>query len=312
MRAIIVAGAFAVATVPAVAADFPSRPVEVVIPFAQGGGTDQVGRALAEYMQNHLGGDMYASNREGGSGAVGFRHGADAEPDGHVITMLVTTLTTAPHTIEGYPVTYADFEPICLISAPPVVMSVKADGDIQSVEDLVAKAQEGGRTLTFGTAGPGSYTHLAGVAFTQAAGIEGRFVPHQGSSPVLTATYGGHIDVALSEAAEAMPWNADNRLKTLAVFDDSPVPGLDAPTAQDQGYNVQVGAFRGIGAPRGTPSDTMGILIEACRATTEDAAFQDHMATLGVEVDPIFGEDFGSWLAGQHETFASAAEAAGL
>ena len=291
---------------------FPVKPVEITIPFAQGGGTDQVGRALAEYMAPHLGGDIYASNREGGSGAIGFRYGADAAPDGHVITMQVTTLATAPHTIKGYPVSYRDFEPICLISAPPVVLSVKGGGGITSLDQLVEKANSSARQLTFGTAGPGSYTHLAGVAFTQAVGIEGRFVPYQGSNPALTAAYGGHIDVALSEASEAMPWSSDDRLQVLAVFGDKQVNGLDAPTAAELGVPVEVGAFRGLGAPKGTPAVIMDQLVSACRETTQDEAFLAHMERLGIEVDPLFGTDFGEWLANQHETFSAAATAANL
>ena len=287
--------------------------IEVVVPFAQGGGTDQVGRAFAEFARPHLDADTFVANRAGGSGAIGFRYGADGPQDGSVITMLVTTLTTAPHTIDGYPVSYSDFEPICLISAPPVALSVQAGAGIASLDDLVAEAEARGRTMTFGTAGPGSYTHLAGVAFTLAAGIEGRFVPHSGSQPALTATYGGHIDVALSEAAEALPWAEDGRLNVLAIFAGSRFGALpDVATAAEQGYDVDVGAFRGLGAPRGTPAPVMDALIEGCRATTEDPEFIAHMGNLGVEVDPLFGADFGQWLAGQHETFARAAAEAGL
>jgi len=298
---------------PAMSENFPTKPIELVIPFAQGGGTDQVGRLFAQYAEQHLGGDIYVSNRTGGSGAVGFSYGAWADPDGYVITMVVTTLAAAPHTIDQYPVSHLDFEPVCLLSAPPAILATHPDSEIQSLEDLVTKAQAEPGRLTFGTAGPGSNTHLTGAAFANQAGIEVRFVPHQGSGPALTAAYGRHIDIAIADKAEVMPWHTDGRLKVLTVFADDEDIGIEGvPLAASQGFNVDIGSFRGIGAPSGTPAEVLEILVDACRETVEDPDFIQHMENTGTELNALFGEEFGTWLADKHVAFGEAAEAAGL
>jgi tripartite-type tricarboxylate transporter receptor subunit TctC len=304
--------ALSVAAPAATSAEFPSKPVELVIPFAQGGGTDQVGRIFAEYAQPHLG-EIFVSNRTGGSGAVGFSYGAQAKPDGHVITMIVTTIAAAPHTIDQYPVDHTDFEPVCLLSAPPAILAVHPDSGIESLEDLVKKAKEAPGKLTFGTAGPGSNTHLTGAAFAKQAGIDIRFLPHKGSGPALTAAYGKHIDVAIADKAEVTPWHKDGRLKVLTVFSDDPKSGIEGvPLASEAGYKVDIGSFRGIGAPKGTPPETMKVLIEACRATSKDEKFVEHMQKTGTEIYTLFGEEFGEWLAKKHKSFGEAVEAAGL
>lgn len=297
----------------AMAAEFPSKPVELVIPFAQGGGTDQVARIFAEYAQPHLGTEIFVSNRTGGSGAVGFSYGAQARPNGHVITMIVTTIAAAPHTTDQYPVDYTNFEPVCLLSAPPAILAAHPDSGIESLEDLIKKAKEAPGKLTFGTAGPGSNTHLIGAAFAKQAGIEIRFLPHKGSGPALTAAYGKHIDVAIADKAEVTPWHKDGRLKVLTVFSDNPKSGIEGvPLASDAGYKVDIGSFRGIGAPKGTPPEVMKVLIDACRATSKDEKFVEHMQKTGTEIYTLFGEEFGDWLANKHRSFGEAVKAAGL
>lgn len=301
-------------TVSAVAAaEFPAKPVELVIPFAQGGGTDQVGRIFATYAEPHLGTEIVVSNRTGGSGAIGFAYGAMAKPDGHTLTMLVTTLAAAPHTIAEYPVSHENFEPVCLLSAPPAILAVNPDSDVRSLDDLIAKAKAHPGELTFGTAGPGSNTHLTAASFAQQAGIDVRYVPHKGSGPVLTAAYGGHIDVAVADKAEVTPWHKDGRLRVLTVFTDDAKNGIEGvPLAAAEGFNVDIGSFRGVGAPKGTPPEVLSVLVEACRQTVADEAFVEHLEKTGTEPYALFGDEFGVWLANKHKSFGEAVEAAGL
>lgn len=295
------------------AADFPAKPVEMVIPFAQGGGTDQVGRIFAEYAEPHLGTEIFVSNRTGGSGAVGFAYGAAAKPDGYTLTMVVTTLAAAPHTIDQYPVSHDDFEPVCLLSAPPAILAVNPASGVTSLDELIAKAKAEPGKLTFGTAGPGSNTHLTAASFAQQAGIDVRYVPHKGSAPALIAAYGGHIDVAVADKAEVTPWHKDGRLKVLTVFSGDPKNGIEGvPLATDKGFNVDIGSFRGVGAPKGTPPEVLSVLVDACKKTVEDPAFIEHLQKTGTEPYALFGDEFGTWLANKHKSFGDAVKAAGL
>lgn len=295
------------------AEEYPAKPVELVVPFAQGGGTDQVGRIFAEYAEPHLGTEIFVSNRAGGSGAIGFAHGATAKPDGYTLTMIVTTLAAAPHTIDQYPVSHESFAPVCLLSAPPALLAVHPESGIESLEDLIAKAKAEPDTLTFGTAGPGSNTHLTAASFAEQAGIDVRYVPHKGSGPALTAAYGRHIDVAVADLAEVTPWHKDGRLKVLTVFTADPQNGLEGvPLAPSKGFNVDIGSFRGIGAPKGTPPERLEVLVEACRQTVADQAFVEHMQKTGTEPYALYGDEFGTWLANKHKSFGEAVQAAGL
>lgn len=294
------------------AQEFPSKPIEMVIPFAQGGGTDRVGRMFADHAERYLGVDLVPSNRTGGSGAVGFAHGAMAPPDGYTLTMAVTTLTVAPSTMEGYPVTYESFAPVCLLAALPMTISVRADSPYQTVEDLIAGA-EGGDPLRIGTAGAATNNYLAGVAFANEAGIDATPVPYDGAGPALVALLGGHVEAAMADASEVLQYAESGQVRPLLVMGGEPVDTLpDVPTSASKGHDVNVASFRGIAAPAGTPDDVMAKLVDACEQVANDPAFVEEMGKFGMDVTLISGSEFGDWLKRQHETYAKAAEAAGL
>lgn len=289
------------------AGSYPDRSIELVIPFGQGGGTDNVGRAFAMFAEKYLGQKIVPSNRTGGSGAIGFRYGADAKPDGYTLTMVVTTLTTAPHTIEGYNASYKDFDVICRISESPMALSVPADGEIQTLEDLVARAKE--RPLIIGTSGPGANTHLAAVAFAGEIGAKLRYQHYKGTGAVLTAVYGGHIEAGSTAAPTALPWNEDGRLKTLVVFGGKRFVRMpDVPTGEELGYPVRIGSFRALGVPVGTPEDVKSKLMETCRQVGNDPAFISFIDKFGDDVDVIVGEEAATWLKQQDARYRQAAE----
>lgn len=287
---------------------FPSKPIEVVIPFSQGGGTDRVGRAFAQYAEKYLGVNLIPVNREGGSGAIGFKFGADARPDGYTITMVVTSLSTAPHTMDAYPVTVDDFQAICRISAPPAVLSVNSKSPIKDLKGLVEAAKKDPGKFVFGTSGVGSNTHLAGLVFADAAGIRVRYQPHKGSGPMLTAAYGNHIDVAITDAAEALPWIKDGRLRMLTVFGEQRFSALpDVPTSKEFGYAVDIGFFRALGVPKATPKPVLQTLINACEKTAKDKEFIEFLSKDGSEVNLLLGAEAQKWLRLQHDTYGKAA-----
>jgi len=307
------ATALAAVVAPAAAQQFPQKPVELVIPFAQGGGTDRVGRIFAQFAPKHLGGEVFVSNRTGGSGAVGFLHGARARPDGHVITMAVTTVVTAPHTVAGYPVRHDSYTPICLLAAIPMTLSVRPDSPFQTIDELVAKAKAAPGTLKIGTAGAATNNYLAGVAFAGEAGINATMVPYEGAGPALVALLGGHVDAAMADSSEALPYAQSKQSRVLLVLGDQPssdYPGV--PTSSSKGWEVNVASFRGIAGPKGMPAAVTAKWIDACEKTAADPDFIAEMKKFGMDVQLMKGEAFGKWLADQHETYGKAAKAAGV
>jgi putative tricarboxylic transport membrane protein len=295
------------------AAGYPSKPIEVVVPFSQGGGTDRVGRAFAEYSKKYFGVDTFVTNRTGGSGAVGFQYAASARPDGYVICVIVTTLAVAPSTIEGYPVSYKDFEPIGLFVSLPLVLFVTADSPYKTIDDVVAAAKAHPDKLVFGTAGVGTNNYLGAVAFTNAAGIKAKILPFGGAGPVLTGLLGGHIDVGVADASEGLPYFQNGQTRALLVLGNKPVaiyPGV--PLAESKGWDVDIGSFRGVGAPKGTPPAVMAKLVDVFEKTAHDKDFLAYMKKFGMQVEPVVGKQFGNWLKKQTETYAMAAKAAGM
>ena len=310
--AVLLASAAMVFSAPA-AAQFPRKPVELVIPFEQGGGTDRVGRMFADHAAKHLGGSMFVSNRTGGSGAVGFAHGAQARPDGHVLTMAVTTLVTAPSTVAGYPVNHSSFAPVCLLAALPMTLSVGVDSPHKTIEDFMAAAGKQPGALKVGTAGAATNNYLAGVAFAKKAGIQATFVPYGGAGPALVALLGGHVEGAMADASEALPYLQGKQLRTLVAFSEEPVASMPGvPISAGKPYHVNVASFRGIAAPKGTPKPILAQLVAACEKTAKDPAFVEQMGKFGMEVNLMLGDTFGEWLREQHETYAEAAKSAGI
>jgi tripartite-type tricarboxylate transporter receptor subunit TctC len=282
--ALLGAAVLIAATSHAGAAEFPQKPVELVVPFSQGGGTDRVGRIFAQFAPKHLGGEMFVSNRTGGSGAVGFSYGANARPDGHVLTMAATTITVAPHTVAGYPVSYKNFTPICLLAAIPMTLAVKSDSPYKTIDELVAAAIGKPGEMKLGAAGAATNNYLAGVAVTGAAGAKVTMIPYGGAGPALIALLGGHVDAAMA----------------------------DAPTTASKGWTANVASFRGIFGPTKMPDDVTDKLVSACEDTAADPEFTAEMKKFGMDVAELSGAAFGDWLKKQNDTYATAAKAAGI
>ena len=309
----LISGAMMVAATTAGAADYPSKPIEVVIPFSQGGGTDYVGRAFAQWGEKYIGGKMFASNRTGASGAVGFKYGADAKPDGHVVTMTVTSLASGPHTVEGFPVSYKDFEPVCLIAALNPAIVVRQDSQFKTAKDLLDYTKKHPGELRWGTGQSGSNGFLASVQFAKETGTDYTFMPYAGGAKVLTALLGGHIDVGQVSTSEPLQYVQSGQMRMLMVMGSERYKELpDVPTSVEMGYNVDVGYFRAIGAPLGTPKPIIDKLIDTCKKVVADPEFIAHLAKRGVAPTPKFGADFGEWFKKQDEIYAAAAVAAGL
>ena len=294
-------------------AKYPSKRIEMVISFAPGGGTDRVGRAFANFAGPYLGQKVFSTNRTGGSGAIGFSFGSRAKPDGYTITMIVTTLTTAPHTIKDYPVTYKDFTPLALFTVIPGAISVRTESPFKTIQDVIKYAKENPGKLKMNNAGTGSNLHLAGVAFADAAGIEVTFLPYKGSGPSLVAAMGGHVDVAVTSASEVLQHVQGGKMRPLLILGNDRYKYMpDVPLAKEIGYNILVGSFRGVGAPKGLPKDVYNKLLDVCEKVANDPKFIKFLKEFGQDVNLIKGEEFGKWLETTHETYGKAAKSAGL
>ena len=289
----------------AAANDYPTRPIELIIPFGQGGGSDLVGRAFARGLAEVAGVDVRPVNRTGGAGAIGFVAGAQAAPDGYTLTMTVTSLAGNPHMIEGFPVTYEDFAPICLLSVEASGLGVAANSPHGTLTDWVDAAKADPGNLLVGYTAIGQLVALYLEAKTE---TDTTLVPFEGSGDTLTALIGGHVDAGIVSTNEAMPYIDAGQIRMLAVFGPERVDAdPDAKTAAEQGYDIDIGFFRAVGAPRDTPPEIVAYLVDACEQVTQEPGFVAEMERLGSSIDFRGGDEFGTWLAMQHQVYGDAA-----
>lgn len=279
----------------AFAAGYPDRPIKVIVPWAAGGDTDVIYRAFAPLLQKELGQPVIIANVKGASGTVGERQAAGADPDGYTIF--------APHDYV-HSVYYAGltdikfskaFDPICLVSSTPSVVTASAKTPYKTFKDMVAFAKKNPGKIKIG-ASLGSTSQYSMALMAKAAGIKVTYVPYDGTAPRMNALLGGHIDLADSNLTQKGKVDA-GLLKFLAIMTEKRSPELpNVPTLKELGYDVEYAVNRGLAVPKGTPADVKAKLEKACGAAAKDPGFAKAMAKVGTEVHYLDAKQYAAFL----------------
>ncbi|MGG5888286.1 Bug family tripartite tricarboxylate transporter substrate binding protein [Falsiroseomonas sp. HC035] len=278
-RSLLLAGMAATLAAPRIAAaqgQWPGdRPIQIIVPFPPGGGTDINLRAMTSHFQRHLPGSRFVIvNRGGAGGEIGYTAMATAAPDGYTIgTVITPSLQTI--TIERQPrYTLDDFAYLGTIVEDPGGLHVAADSPMRSVADLVAHARANPGAVAVGTAGIGSDDHLLMIGLARAADIRLNHIPFAGQAPTVTALIAGHIQVASMNMGESVGLIRDGRIRPLASagpqrFSLTP----DVPTFREAGFPLDTGVVRSLVTPAATPAPILRRLEETIAATMRDAAW---------------------------------------
>jgi tripartite-type tricarboxylate transporter receptor subunit TctC len=295
--------AFAVSFSPVQAAEFPTKDVRIIIPWAAGGATDLIFRALAASTAKHLGRAVIVVNMPGGASAVGYTEGMKAAPDGHILTAAVTPLTIVPHqATTAY--TYRSFEPIINVVSDPSMFLVRADAPWKSTREIVEYARRNPEVITVGNSGAGGGVHLVALAFERAAGVRFNHIPFAGGGPSVTALMGAHVNAVSVTPPEGIPQVQAGRLRIIALFADKRLEMFpDVPTVKEQGIDFAMGMWRGLVAPKGTPPEVIRRLHDAFKAGMDDPAFRKSAKDMAVNLHYLNGEAFGKLMAADHEFF---------
>lgn len=291
----------------------PPGPIQLIVPFEAGGGSDEAARTFARHAAPYFGERIDVVNCTGASGATGFRTGAAAVPDGRTLMLMVASLIAGPHAGQGYGVDYRDFTPLCLLATMPLVWCVRADNVLRTFSQALADARARPGRLTLGTAGPGTFVDLSARALARMAGANFARQTYAGSAAQLKALLAGELDIAQVSADEALPlaWTGD--LRVLAVLGNTPSPAMPSvPTTADHGIELNIGFFRGIGAPLGLPPAVTAALERACAATAADADYQQHLLRQGATPHFLAGAAYRAWLDDVDHAFAAALADASL
>jgi tripartite-type tricarboxylate transporter receptor subunit TctC len=267
------------------AAEFPSRPIKLVIPYAAGGPTDIFGRLLAEYLGKDLKQAVFVENKGGAQGAIGAEMVAHAEPDGY------TLFGTSGSVIVLNPLLYkklpydpvTDFRMLALVTEVPVVLCINPSVPAKTVAEFVAYAKQNPGKLNFGSSGTGSFTHLAGEMFKQTAGIEMTHVPYKGAAPALTDVMSGNIQLMFESVSTSLPLIQSGRLRPLGIGSARRHPALpDVPTIAESGYpDYFVSVWNAVAVPAGLPDDVARMLTDSLDRVMNDARFRAALERVG-------------------------------
>jgi tripartite-type tricarboxylate transporter receptor subunit TctC len=295
---------FMAVTIPVSAADFPTKEVQIIIPWAAGGATDLIFRALGATAGKYLTKAVVIVNRPGGGGAVGYTDGMKAKPDGYMITAAVTPLCILPHqTATAF--TYKDFDPILNVVSDPSMFLVRSDAPWKDLREFVDYAKKNPDMITVGNSGAGGGVHLVALAFEHAAGIKLNHIPFSGGGPSVTALLGGHVNAVSVSPPEGIAQIKAGQLKIIALFADKRLAMFpDIPTVKEQGINFTMGMWRGLAAPKGTPSDVIQKLNESFKKAMDDPEFQQKAKEMSVILSYLGPKDFGALMARDDEFFS--------
>lgn len=297
-RRALIAGALMMPALPAAAQEvFPTRPIQMIVPFPPGGVADITGRPVAHVMGKLLKQSVVVVNKGGAGGAVGAAQAAHATPDGYMILMALSSISVLPvaDRLQGRPPAYEldQLAPIALISADPTVLVVRADGPYRTLKDLVDAAKAKPATINYGSSGVYGTLHVAMEIFAEAAGIKLFHIPYQGGGPAVAALLGGQIDALASGPAAAIGQIKGGKMRALAVWGDKRLASMpDVPSMKELGYDATFYIWSGLFAPAATPPAVMSVLRDAVRRTVEDAEFKDAMAKVETPIAYLDAPEF--------------------
>ncbi|MCT7377955.1 tripartite tricarboxylate transporter substrate binding protein [Chelativorans salis] len=298
-------------------AQYPARPITIIVPWGAGGGTDATGRIIASVLEKELGQPINVTNRTGGSGVVGHSAIASAEPDGY--TLGVATVEIGMMHWQGLTeLTWEDYTPIALMNEDPAAVQVAADSEFETIEALVdaIKSGEPGAFKASGT-GQGGIWHLAIAGMLNDLNIEPskvQWVPSEGAASGLQDMVAGGVEIVPCSLPEARSLIDAGRVKSLAIMAEERSELFpDVPTLKEAiNSDWQIGAWRGIVGPKGMPDDVVATLTEALEKVYNSDEYKQFMSEQGYGVRWAAGQDFADFMDQSNQALGETMKAIGL
>jgi len=292
-KTLAAAAVAALAATPALA-QFPDRPVKLVVPWAAGGDTDNIFRPFAPAYQKHLGQPVVIANVGGASGTKGAKEAKDAPADGYTL-YAVHDYIHSTYYAGVADVQYSDFEPVCLIASTASVLTASPKTPWNDWKGMVADAKARPGQITVG-ATLASTSHFFPALIEKATGMKFKYVSYEGLAPRMNAILGGHIDLTDSNLTQKGKVEA-GQLKFIAIATEKRHPQMPSiPTLKELGVNVVYDVNRGLLAPKGTPAPVLAKLESSCAAAAKEPAFAEAMGKQATDVRYLGRAAYATWL----------------
>jgi tripartite-type tricarboxylate transporter receptor subunit TctC len=312
---VAVAAAALLSAAAAQAQSYPNKPIRIVVPYAAGGTSDILARAIGPKLTDAWGQPVIVENRPGANGNVGAEFVAKSTPDGY--TLLLTDLGGLVISASVYPKLpfnpSRDFSPVVMVSYSPHVLAVHPDVQVKDVKELIAMAKAHPGKLNFAISGIGGAPQLAGIEFAQRTGVNWTYIPYKGGADAVTAVVGGQAHVLFNGMLATWPSVTGGRLRALAISSAQRVPSAkDTPTVAEQGLpGFETGSFQGIVGALGTPRDTVLKLNAELTKALNTPDMKERFAKLGTDVRTGTPESLGGWMQTEQAKWAKVVKESG-
>jgi tripartite-type tricarboxylate transporter receptor subunit TctC len=272
---------------PAVAQDYPSKPIKLIVPYPPAGATDVIGRVMAQKLSLALNQQVIVDNRGGAAGSIGAAAVATAAPDGYTLLMGAMTSHSISSVLNKKSVSFdmeKSFAPIAMVGAVPLVFVVHPSVKANTLSEFIALVKSKPGVMSVASSGNGSPQHLAAEMFQRVAGVQMLHVPYKGSGPAMTDLIGGQINSMIETAPSAQAHIKAGKLRPLASATKERIPTLlEVPTATEAGLKgFEVSSMFGIAAPAGTPAPIVAKLNAALKSILSQQDVKDSMLAQGV------------------------------
>ena len=276
------------------AQDYPTKPIEVIVGYPPGGGTDMIARAVSDVAPKYVGQPLVVVNKAGATGTIAAQSVAAAKPDGYMLLVAGGSETiSVPHFKKLPYDTLNDFVPVIRLMIERVGFYVKTDSPWKTMKEFMADAKQNPDKFTYATSGIGGLHHATVLVLEKRTGVVLRHVPHKGGAETLAAVAGGHVNVAMASCNEAYALVQGGRIRPLANASlvRSPVEP-NTPTLRELGYDVYIENQKGFVFPKNTPKPIVQKLHDRLRKVFDDPQFKSSADKLQVELAYLNGEDF--------------------
>ncbi|PIE55339.1 MAG: recombinase RecA [Dethiosulfovibrio peptidovorans] len=279
-------------------AQYPEKPVEVIVAFQPGGGTDIAARTVFKFAEKYFGQSFAIINKPGASGEIGWTAIANAKPDGYTIGFInPPAFLMIPIQRKGCKYALEDFDLIGNIVMDPGVIGVRPDSPFKSLKDLMTAAKKKTNAVSIAYTGPGTSEAMLLSRLEQQDSVTLNKVPFDGSAPGMVALMGGHVDAVAMNVSETYTYLQDGNLRLLGIGSperDTTVP--DVPTYKEQGYDFLQIALRGVAAPKGFPKDALKAIESAIEKALADPEFKAKAEQLQMPVHYMNAEKYTTFL----------------